>query len=123
MARIQLENVTKRFGKVTALDGGSLDITDKAVFVLFGPAGAGKTTILNCIAGIQLPEEGVVKFDGEVVNLVDAACPQVLNKPALEVVEQNRGRRKQQVQKYILVIRTEKGWCKRTVKYLYGLAW
>lgn len=57
------------------------------------------------------------------VNLVDAACPQVQNKPALEVVEQNRGRRKQQVQKYILVIRTEKGWCKRTVKYLYGLAW
>ena len=57
------------------------------------------------------------------VNLVDAACPQVLNKPALEVVEQNRGRRKQQVQKYILVIRSEKGWCKRTVKYLYGLAW
>lgn len=73
MARIQLENVTKRFGKVTALDGISLDIKDKEFFVLFGPAGAGKTTILNCIAGIQLPEEGVVKFDGEVVNLVDAA--------------------------------------------------
>lgn len=73
MARIQLENVTKKFGKVTALDGISLDIKDKEFFVLFGPAGAGKTTILNCIAGIQLPEEGVVKFDGEVVNLVDAA--------------------------------------------------
>lgn len=73
MARIQLENVTKKFGKVTALDGISLDIKDKEFFVLFGPAGAGKTTILNCIAGIQLPEEGVVKFDGEIVNLVDAA--------------------------------------------------
>ena len=73
MARIQLENVTKKFGKVTALDGVTLDIKDKEFFVLFGPAGAGKTTILNCIAGIQLPEEGVVKFDGEIVNLVDAA--------------------------------------------------
>ncbi|MGN1266993.1 MAG: ABC transporter ATP-binding protein [Dorea sp.] len=73
MSRIQLENVTKRFGKVTALDGVTLDIKDKEFFVLFGPAGAGKTTILNCIAGIQLPEEGVVKFDGEIVNLVDAA--------------------------------------------------
>ena len=73
MSRIQLENVTKKFGKVTALDGISLDIKDKEFFVLFGPAGAGKTTILNCIAGIQIPEEGVVKFDGEVVNLVDAA--------------------------------------------------
>ncbi len=73
MARIQLENVTKKFGKVTALDGINLDIKDKEFFVLFGPAGAGKTTILNCIAGIQLPEEGVVKFDGEIENLVDAA--------------------------------------------------
>ena len=73
MARIQLENVKKVFGKVTALDGISLDIKDKEFFVLFGPAGAGKTTILNTIAGIQIPEEGVVKFDGEIVNLVDAA--------------------------------------------------
>lgn len=73
MSRIELENVTKKFGKVTALDGISLDIKDKEFFVLFGPAGAGKTTILNCIAGIQMPEEGVVKFDGDVVNLVDAA--------------------------------------------------
>lgn len=73
MSRIQLENVTKKFGKVTALNGVTLDIKDKEFFVLFGPAGAGKTTILNCIAGIQLPEEGVIKFDGEIVNLVDAA--------------------------------------------------
>ena len=73
MARIQLENITKKFGKVTALDGISLDIKDKEFFVLFGPAGAGKTTILNCIAGIQLPEEGMIKFDGKTVNLVDAA--------------------------------------------------
>ena len=73
MSRIQLENVTKKFGSVTALKNVSLDIKDKEFFVLFGPAGAVKTTILNCIAGIQLPEEGVVKFDGEIVNLVDAA--------------------------------------------------
>ncbi len=73
MARIQLENITKKFGKVTALDGISLDIKENEFFVLFGPAGAGKTTILNCIAGIQMPDEGVVKFDGEIMNLVDAA--------------------------------------------------
>lgn len=73
MARIQLENVKKVFGKVTALDGITLDIKDQEFFVLFGPAGAGKTTILNTIAGIQIPEEGIVKFDGEIVNLVDAS--------------------------------------------------
>ena len=73
MSRITLENISKTFGKVKALDGVSLDVKDKEFFVLFGPAGAGKTTILNCIAGIAMPEEGVVKFDGEVMNLVETA--------------------------------------------------
>ncbi|MCR4658113.1 MAG: ABC transporter ATP-binding protein [Lachnospiraceae bacterium] len=73
MARIQLQNIKKTFGKVKALDGISIDVKDKEFFVLFGPAGAGKTTILNCIAGIAMPEEGVVKFDDEVMNLVDPA--------------------------------------------------
>ncbi len=73
MARIQLQNVKKAFGKVQALDGISIDVKDKEFFVLFGPAGAGKTTILNCIAGIAMPEEGVVKFDDDVMNLTDPA--------------------------------------------------
>lgn len=73
MAKIELINVTKRFGKVTALKNVSLEIHDKEFFVLFGPAGAGKTTILNNIAGIQIPEEGVIKINGEIVNQVDPA--------------------------------------------------
>lgn len=73
MARIQLENVKKSFGRVQALNGISIDVEDKEFFVLFGPAGAGKTTILNCIAGINLPEEGVIRFNDEIVNLVDPA--------------------------------------------------
>lgn len=73
MARIQLENVKKSFGKVRALNGVSIDVKDKEFFVLFGPAGAGKTTILNCIAGINLPEEGGIRFNDEIVNLIDPA--------------------------------------------------
>ncbi|MCL2366607.1 MAG: ABC transporter ATP-binding protein [Oscillospiraceae bacterium] len=71
MASIELSGVTKRFGKVTALDNISLEIKDKEFFVLFGPAGAGKTTILNIIAGIHMPESGVVKINGEIVNQVE----------------------------------------------------
>ncbi len=73
MARIQLNNIRKSFGKVQALDGITLDVKDKEFFVLFGPAGAGKTTILNCIAGITMPEEGTVSYDGEIMNLVEPA--------------------------------------------------
>lgn len=73
MAKIELKNVTKRFGKLTALDDITLTIRDKEFFVLFGPAGAGKTTILNNIAGIQVPTEGVVRIGGSVVNQMDPA--------------------------------------------------
>jgi multiple sugar transport system ATP-binding protein len=73
MAHIQLCNITKKFKKVTALDSISLDVKDKEFFVLFGPAGAGKTTILKTIAGVEFPDEGHVKMDGDVVNLVEPA--------------------------------------------------
>lgn len=73
MAKIELINVTKRFGKLTALKNINLEIDDKEFFVLFGPAGAGKTTILNNIAGIQIPDEGIVKINGEIVNQIDPA--------------------------------------------------
>ena len=71
MASIELIGVTKRFGKVTALKNVNLKINDKEFFVLFGPAGAGKTTILNIIAGIHIPNEGAVKINDEIVNHVE----------------------------------------------------
>jgi multiple sugar transport system ATP-binding protein len=54
-----------------AVDRLSLDIKDNEFFVLFGPAGAGKTTVLKTIAGIEFPNEGQVKIGGEIVNLIE----------------------------------------------------
>lgn len=73
MAHIELCNITKRYKKTTALDSINLEVKDKEFFVLFGPAGAGKTTILKTIAGIEFPDEGHVKMDGEIVNLIEPA--------------------------------------------------
>ncbi|QUH30649.1 ABC transporter ATP-binding protein [Vallitalea guaymasensis] len=73
MAHIELDNITKKFNKVTALNNISLEVKDKEFFVLFGPAGAGKTTILKTIAGIEFPNEGLVKIDKEIVNLIEPA--------------------------------------------------
>lgn len=77
MAQITLENIKKSFGKVKALDDVTLDVHDKEFFVLFGPAGAGKTTILKTIAGVEFPDAGLVKIGGEIVNLVDPALRNV----------------------------------------------
>ena len=71
MARIQLENITKKYKEKAAVDGLSLDIQDNEFFVLFGPAGAGKTTTLKVIAGIEFPQEGLVRIGGEIVNLIE----------------------------------------------------
>ena len=71
MARIQLENITKKYKEKTAVDGLSLDIQDNEFFVLFGPAGAGKTTTLKVIAGIEFPQAGLVRIGGEIVNLIE----------------------------------------------------
>lgn len=73
MANIELCNITKKYKKTTALDSINLEVKDKEFFVLFGPAGAGKTTILKTIAGIEFPDDGHVKFDGEIYNLVEPA--------------------------------------------------
>lgn len=68
MAKIELSNIMKKFGRTTALNDINLNINDSEFFVLFGPAGAGKTTTLKIIAGIETPDEGIIKFDEEIVN-------------------------------------------------------
>ena len=65
MARITLDKVTKTFGASTALRDLSLDVADGEFFVLLGPTGAGKTTTLRLIAGLDKPTSGSVSVDGE----------------------------------------------------------
>ena len=64
MAHIQLKNITKKFGSHTALRRLNLDIADGEFFVLLGETGAGKTTTLRIIAGLDKPTEGQVLIDG-----------------------------------------------------------
>ena len=68
MAQVTLENLTKKFKNVTALKNLSIDIQDQEFFVLLGPTGAGKTTTLRCIAGLEKPNEGTIKIAGQNVN-------------------------------------------------------
>ncbi len=68
MATVRLENITKRFGDLIALDDINLDIRDEEFFVLLGQTGAGKTTTLRCIAGLDKPEKGTIYLDEVSVN-------------------------------------------------------
>lgn len=68
MVRVKLEDVTKKFGEVVAVDHVSLTINDGEFFTLLGPSGCGKTTALRIVAGFWEPDEGSVYFDDEAVN-------------------------------------------------------
>ncbi len=68
MSNVTLRNVTKRFPGVTALEDVSYSINDGEFFVLLGPTGAGKTTTLRIISGLEQHDEGSVLLDDEVVD-------------------------------------------------------
>ncbi|MEZ5924335.1 MAG: ABC transporter ATP-binding protein [Hyphomicrobiaceae bacterium] len=66
---IEYDNVVKRFGDFTAVDGVSLNIYEREFFALLGPSGCGKTTLMRMLAGFERPTSGEVRLGGE--NIAD----------------------------------------------------
>jgi multiple sugar transport system ATP-binding protein len=71
MVEIILENVTKSYKDVKAVEKLDLRIKDKEFLVLLGPSGCGKTTTLRMIAGLEQPTSGNIYFDNQLVNDLD----------------------------------------------------
>lgn len=65
MAEIVLKGVTKKYGNTIALDNVSMTVPDGAFVVLLGPTGAGKTTTLRVVSGLDIPDAGDVLIDGQ----------------------------------------------------------
>jgi spermidine/putrescine transport system ATP-binding protein len=65
MALLEIQDVTRRFGDFTAVDGVSLAIEAGEFFTLLGPSGCGKTTLLRTIAGFDIPDGGRILLNGE----------------------------------------------------------
>ena len=68
MPDVRIENVTKKFGKLVAVDKVSLHVHDKEYFALLGPSGCGKTTLLRLVAGLIEPDEGNIFIGDKLVN-------------------------------------------------------
>ncbi len=68
MPRLEAVDVTKRFGRITALDTTSLAIEDGEYVAILGPSGCGKTTLIKLLSGIWEPTEGTIRVDGQDVT-------------------------------------------------------
>jgi multiple sugar transport system ATP-binding protein len=68
MANVSLRHVSKRFGRINAVHDLSMAINDGEFIVLLGPSGAGKTTTLRLITGLERPDEGLISIDGRDVT-------------------------------------------------------
>ncbi|MFN8459027.1 MAG: ABC transporter ATP-binding protein [Anaerolineae bacterium] len=71
MTKLVLKNITKNYGKTQALKNVSLEVEDGEFLVLLGPSGAGKTTTLKIIAGVEQPTSGLIYFGDRLMNAVE----------------------------------------------------
>ncbi len=65
---LELKNVTKRFGAVTAVDSVSVSISEGETLGVMGPNGSGKTTLLNLIMGVYQLDNGEIRLAGKKIN-------------------------------------------------------
>ena len=70
---IRIQNISKKYGKLLAVDNVSFDLEKGELFSLLGPSGCGKTTLLRILAGFEITTEGSVEIDGQDMAHVDPA--------------------------------------------------
>lgn len=65
---LKIENISLRFGGVTALNNVSMDVRENEILAVIGPNGAGKTALLNCINGFYKPQQGEIYYEGRKIT-------------------------------------------------------
>ncbi|VFJ13522.1 ABC transporter ATP-binding protein [Candidatus Nitrosocosmicus franklandus] len=68
MVDLKIENLAKKYGETTALDGFSIDVKSGELMVILGPSGCGKTTAIRCIAGLTPPTSGHIYLGNKKIN-------------------------------------------------------
>ena len=68
MALLEINNLTKKYGKFVALDGVNLSLGEGKIVGLLGPNGSGKTTLMKCVAGLLTPDGGSITVDGKPIG-------------------------------------------------------
>jgi fructose transport system ATP-binding protein len=65
---MQAKGLIKRYGQVTALDGADFELRAGEILAVIGDNGAGKSSLIKCLSGATIPDEGQIELDGKVIN-------------------------------------------------------
>ena len=87
MTLLDVNDITVRYGRLTALRGVTLNITEGEILFVTGPNGAGKSTLLNAIAGVVPPVSGAITLDGAGVT---GASPETIARRRFSLVPEGR---------------------------------
>lgn len=87
MSVLEVENLTKRFGGLVAVDDFSMSVDRGEIVGLIGPNGSGKTTVFNCIMSIYDVTEGTIQFDGD--EITDHKTHEIVNKGLSRVSQES----------------------------------
>lgn len=77
---IKVENMTKQFNSLKAVDDVSLEIKKGEIVCLIGPSGSGKSTVLRCIHGLEKPEKGAVYLNDQLLDPKEEHYRELRNK-------------------------------------------
>src|ERR1051325_6610945 len=83
---VQMENISRVFGNVTALEGVNFEVGYQEVIGLLGDNGAGKSTLIKWLTGLHTPTSGQIYFEG---RPVDIGSPQAARELGIETVYQD----------------------------------
>ncbi|GAA4440097.1 ABC transporter ATP-binding protein [Phytohabitans houttuyneae] len=85
---IEARDVMRSFGQTPALRGATVAVAPGEILAIMGPSGSGKSTLLHCLAGILVPDEGEIHFDGRRVDTLDEAGRSALRRDSFGFVFQ-----------------------------------
>jgi putative ABC transport system ATP-binding protein len=87
-AILEARDLHRSFGQTPALRGAELTVGEGEILAVMGPSGSGKSTLLHCLAGIYIPDEGEVRFDGKRIDTLGDARRTELRRTAFGFVFQ-----------------------------------